>query len=200
MPIPFRNHLFCAAALAVLSAGAAHAATDKLHTMKVDAPDGTVIHVQYSGDVAPEVRFIPADEVRQVRMPVVPDPFARMERISAIMEAQMQPMMMQRVAVLRQQAAVMQQNAIAAGAATPAPGLTLVGHVPEGVHVTYYSSTTSADGCTRTVSYSSNGRGTAPKIVQAASDACTGVAPRDATIPVNSPPAMTAPEVPGQTV
>lgn len=197
MPIPFRKHLLSAAALAVLSAGAAHAATDKLHTMKVNAPDGTVIHVQYSGDVAPEVRFVPADEIRQVRMPLMADPFARMERISAIMEARMHAMM-QRMAAL-QQAALMQKNTIASGAAMPAPGLTLVGNLPEGAHVTYYSSTTSADGCTRTVSYSSNGGGTAPKIMQAASDACT-VAPHDATIPVNATPAMTAPEAPGQTV
>ena len=199
MQIPFRKHLMGAAALAMLGAGAAHAATNELHTMKVDAPDGTVVHVQYSGDVAPRVEFVPADEVQRTRMPIMADPFVQMERISAMMDAQMHAMM-QRAAVLRQQAALMQQNAIAAGAGTHNPGFTVVGNMPEGMHVTYYSSTTSADGCTRTVSYSSDGSGASPKVVQAASNTCDAAAPNGATIPVKANPTLTAPKAPGQTV
>lgn len=190
MRIPSRKYLVGAALLAVLGAGVAEAASAKLHSMKIDAPDGSVVHVRYTGDVAPRVEIVPADSL--VRTSVDPvamemaDPFIEMERISAVMDAQMHAMM-QRAAVLQRQAAQMQQHAIAtSGDAAGAPGFTVVGDMPKGMHVTYYSSTTSADGCTRTVTYSSDGSAQAPKVVQAASDGCDAATPNGDAIPART--------------
>jgi len=82
MRLPRTKYLYAAAALALVGAGAAQAATEKLHAMKVAAPDGSVVHVQYTGDVAPRVEVVPVEAV----MPAdaVVDPFAQMARISAI--------------------------------------------------------------------------------------------------------------------
>lgn len=204
-------YLFGAAMLAVLGAGVAEAATAKLHTMKVDAPDGTVVHVQYSGDVAPRVEVVPADaaidSAMPADMPMMADPFAGpfagMERISAIMDAQVSAMM-QRAALMQQQAAQMQQQAVANGTVSGVPGLTVVGDMPQGMHVTYYSSSTDASGCTRSVSYSSDGKGAEPKVVQTASDTCDaaarnpGAIPAKAEKPAEQPAARAA--APGQKV
>jgi hypothetical protein len=200
-------YLFGAAMLAVLGTGVAEAASATLHTMKVAAPDGSVVQVRYSGDVAPRVEVMPADAAIDAAMPadmpVMADPFAGMERISAIMDAQVSAMM-QRAALMQQQAAQMQQHAVANGAVSGAPGLTVVGDMPQGMHVTYYSSSTDASGCTRSVSYSSDGKGAAPKMTQAASDNCDaaarnpGAVPAKAEKPVEQPAAQ-AP-APGQKV
>src|SRR5262245_43928283 len=92
MRMPPRKYLLGAAVLAVLGAGVAEAATAKLHSMRVDAPDGSVVQVQYTGDVAPRVQVVPADAVAPAAMPAIADPFAEMDRVSAAMDAQMQAM------------------------------------------------------------------------------------------------------------
>lgn len=89
MRIPDRKYLLGAAALAVLGAGVAEAATAKLHTMKVDAPDGSFVQVQYTGDVAPRVQVVPADSMIPAAFPAAIDPFVEMERVSAMMDARM---------------------------------------------------------------------------------------------------------------
>lgn len=193
MRMPPRKYLIGGAALALLGAGVAQAATAKLHTMKIDAPDGSVVQVQYAGDVAPKVEVLPVDAVSiPAAMPVMADPFAEMERVSAVMDAQMQAMM--------QRAAAMQQQAAASGKATEiAPGFTVVGDMPGNAQFSYVSTTTDANGCTRTVSYSSDGSGAAPKMAKAASDGCDAVKQNDAAIPARAEqPAQ--PVAPGQTV
>ncbi|WP_395392030.1 hypothetical protein WBP07_14285 [Novosphingobium sp. BL-8A] len=187
MRMPSKKYLLGAAALAVLGAGVAEAATAKLHTMNVNAPDGSVVQVQYSGDVAPRIEVVPADQAQAAR-PVMADPFAEMDRISAIMDARMNAMM-QQAAMMQAHAAQMQQQAVAQGDGQQGdgqqgmPGMVMVGDMPKGAHVTYYSSSTDANGCTRSVSYSSDGSGTAPKMTQAASDSCEAVAPSTKAIP-----------------
>ena len=198
------KYLIGAAALTALGAGVAQAASAKLHSMQVDAPDGSVVEVQYTGDVAPRVHVVPVEAVTlPAAVPVAADPFARMARISAIMDAHMQAMM-QRAAVLRQRAAQMQQQAVAHGNARAAPSLTLVGDMPQGMHVTYYSSTTDANGCTRTVSYSSDGSGEAPKLTEAASDGCNAAQPQTGVVPAKAEQPAAKPEhrapAPGITV
>lgn len=203
MRIPSRKYLIGAAILAVLGAGVAEAATAKLHTMNVNAPDGSVVQVRYTGDVAPRVEFVPADAVVEAGADPatisMADPFVEMQRVSAMMDAQMHAMM-QRAALLQQRAAQMRQNAVIRGDASGASGLTVAGDMPKGMHVTYYSSTTGADGCTRTVSYSSDGSGAAPKVMQAASDACDAARPNGAAIPVKAEAPARAPEAPGRKV
>lgn len=184
-----KTYLLSAAALALLGAGVAEAATARLHTMKVDAPDGSIVHVEYAGEVAPHVEIVPVSEAAAM-MPLMADPSADMERISAMMDAQMQAMM--------QQAALVQQQALASGEAG-APGVTMAADAPRGMHVTYYSSSTDARGCTRAVSYSSDGSGAQPKMTQVASDSCEGadrqpVIPAKAQVPAGHPDAtQTAP-------
>lgn len=167
-----KTYLLGAAALA-LGAGVAEAATARLHTMKVDAPDGSIVHVEYAGEVAPHVEIVPVSEAAAM-MPLMADPFSDMERISAMMDAQMQAM-------------------------TGAPGVTMAADAPRGMHVTYYSSSTDARGCTRAVSYSSDGSGAQPKLTQVASDSCEAadrqpVIPAKAQVPAGHPDAtQTAP-------
>lgn len=183
MHIP-RKYLLGGAAVALLAAGVAEAATAKLHTMKLDAPDGQVVEVHYTGDVAPQVRFVPA-----AQEPVAAaDPFAEMERISAAMDAQMHAMM-QRAALL--------QQAAASGTVQAAPGFTVVGQMPRGTHVTYFSSSTDANGCTRSVSYSSDGASAQPQMTRAASDACDAAKAGDTITPVKAVAPAPAKDAPG---
>lgn len=193
MRMPPKAYLVGAAALVLLGAGAAEAASAGMHTMKVDAPDGSVVHVRYSGDVAPKVEFVPVEAMSPAAMPVMADPFAHMERISAMMDAQMSAMM--------QRAAMMQQHAVAGGADTGgAPGFTVAGDMPQGMHVTYYSSSTDASGCTRSVSYSSDGSGAQPKMTQAASDGCDAAQPSVQAIPAKGEAPVEQAPPPGRKV
>ena len=193
-----KKYLIGAAALAVLGAGVAEAASARLNTMQVSAPDGSVVHVQYSGDVAPKVEVVPVSDAMPAS--AILDPFAQMEQISAMMDAQMNAMM-QRAAMLQQHAAQMQQHAVATGQTTQiAPGVTLAGTAPQGMHVTYYSSSTDASGCTRSVSYSSDGTGTAPKMTQAASDGCDANQAETTAIPAKLDKPTNEHPAPGQKV
>nr|WP_314467636.1 hypothetical protein [uncultured Novosphingobium sp.] len=188
--MPSRPYLFGAAALALLGAGVAEAATARLHTMNVDAPDGSQIQVRYFGDTAPQVEVVPveaaADVSDAVDGRVMADPFMAMARISAAMDARMDAMM-QQAALVQRHAAQMQQQAVAGGNAQGASGMILAGDMPAGSHVTYYSSSTDARGCTRSVSYSSDGSGAAPKLTQAASDGCDAPGATNRAIPAALP-------------
>lgn len=203
MRMPRRKYLIGATALVALAAGVAEAASARLHTMKVNAPDGSVIHVAYTGDVAPKVDIVPADALMPADVPVMADPFARMEQISAMMDARMNEMM-QRAAFMQQQARQMQQHAVETGQVTQvAPGVTLVssrGSVPKGMHVTYYSSATDVNGCTRSVSYSSDGSGAAPKMTQAASDGCDAARSNTRTMPAKAEKPAAEHPAPGEKV
>ena len=185
MRMPSKKYLLGAAALVILGAGVAEAATAELHTMNVNAPDGSVVQVQYSGDVAPKVEVVPAGQAQAVSTPVMADPFAEMDRISAIMDARMNAMM-QQAAMVQAHVAQLQQQAVANGDAQGMPGLVMTGDMPKGAHVAYYSSSTDANGCTRSVSYSSDGSGAAPKMTQAASDSCEAVTPSTKAIPAKA--------------
>jgi hypothetical protein len=180
--MPSRTYLFGAAALSLLGAGVAEAATARLHTMNVAAPDGSQIQVRYFGDTAPQVEVVPVEAAAEVGDAsdasdasdggVMADPFMAMARISAAMDTRMNAMM---------------QQAVAGGHAQGAPGLILAGDMPAGSHVTYYSSSTDARGCTRSVSYSSDGSGAAPKMTQAASDGCDAAGATTRAIPAALP-------------
>ena len=169
---------------ALLLAGTAHAATGEVHRMQVPLGDGSVVQVEYAGDVAPRVTVGPVAAPRLIAF----DPFAGFERIAAMMEAQRRSMLMQ-IAALQQ---------AAARATTAAPGETiLVGNLPAGAHYTMVSSTTDASGCTRTVRYSSDGSGAAPQITRASAGTCDAVQDRPRTNPVSAPAAPSAQQAPG---
>jgi len=204
-----RTAIIAGVASAVL-AGAAFAARDEARgdtrVMLVALPDGSVQQVRYQGDVAPQVVLIrtPAP-ARFVDTAFGPDsPFAEMDRISAMMEAQSQAMM--------RQAAMMQAH-MAAQPSTAAPGgngvvMTNAQGQPVGVmHYSYVSSTTSADGCTQTVSYSSDNAGATgvatgePKLIRTSSGHCgaaiapAGNAPGRVTPTATAPAAKPAPKI-----
>ena len=167
----------------LLVAGTAAAAAEKLHTMHVSLPDGSVAQIEYSGDVAPQVTVQPAD----AQVAAYADPFAELDRMAAYMEAQHQAMM--------QQVAQLEQAAAHAGSAG-ANGVTLVGDLPAGTHFSYVSSTTDANGCTRTVEYSSDGSSQQPKVTRTSAGSCDSVQ-HDAAPTTASAPAPAAPEAPG---
>ena len=200
MRIP-KRYVLGAAGLAVAGACVAQAASAEYHSMKVALPDGAVANVQYTGDVAPQVLIRPAsaDDIAQAntvlvpRAAAMPDIFAQMDRISASMERQ--------TAAMLRQAAQMQQIAITQSS-NGAPGVTVVstGTMPKGVHFSYVSTTTDANGCTRTVSYNSNGSGEAPRMLKTASDACDAVKPNGKAIPAKAEQAVPAEPAPGHKV
>jgi hypothetical protein len=160
-----------AGAAALLAAGTAAAAADRLNKMQVALPDGGTVHVEYAGDIAPKVTV----EQARPQARVAYDPFAELDRIAFEMRARQQ-------AMLRQMAA-MQQAAAEAGTAAPGevtPGLVSFGNLPAGAHVSYYSSTTDANGCTRTVQYSSDGSGEQPQVTRASTGSCDAASASDA--------------------
>jgi hypothetical protein len=169
----------------LLVAGTAAAAAEKLHTLNVSLPDGSVAQIEYTGDVAPKVSVAPPDAV-----PVAyADPFAELDRMAAYMEAQHQAMM--------QQVAAMEQAAAQAGTAAPGQ-TTLVGDLPAGTHFTYVSSTTHEHGCTPTVEDRSAGSSAQPKVTRTSAGSCDK-ATSDAPVPASAPK-QPAPEGPGTKV
>src|SRR5690606_9559420 len=118
-----------ASAAAIVAASAAPALASERNRLNVALPVASLAQVDYVGDVAPTVTLVPVE----TRAPVVFDPFARMDRIAAIMEARHRAMMRQ-VAALQDLAA----------RAEAAPGLTVAGALPAGARYTMVSSTTDA--------------------------------------------------------
>lgn len=166
------------AATAAALAGAALAAKDDSKLMLVALPDGSVQQIRYQGDVAPQVILVrEAAPVSLLEAAFGPaSPFAEMERISAAMNARADAMM--------RQAAAMQ---------APAPTgkgvvMTDAQGQPIGVmRYSYVSSTTSVDGCTRTISYSSDGAtADQPKVINTSSGNCATAGPSPAIAPATA--------------
>lgn len=156
-------------------AGAALAARDDSKVMLIALPDGSVQQVNYRGDAPPQLVLVrtPAP-VSFIEAAFGSDsPFAEMDRMSAMMEARANAMM--------RQAALLQ-------AQTPPPGaqagngivMTNAQGEPIGtMHYSYVSTTTSANGCTQTIRYSSDGAGPAqqPKVIRTSSGSCGSAQP-----------------------
>jgi hypothetical protein len=155
----FTRTTILAGGAALLVAGTAAYAADKLHTLNVSLPDGSVAQIEYTGDVAPKVSVAPAEAPAAAYA----DPFAELDRMAAYMEAQHQAMM--------QQFQALQQAAARSGAGAPGQ-LTVVGDLPAGTHYTYVSSTTDEHGCTQTVEYSSDGGSAPPKVTRTSAGSC----------------------------
>lgn len=174
-----RTAIIAGVAAAAL-AGAAFAAHDEGKTMLVALPDGSVQHIRYESAPAPRVILVP------VRAPATlyeaafgaGSPFAEMERISAAMDAQ--------AAAMMRQAAMLQAQAPAANG--EAITLTNAAGQPVGtMHYSYVSSTTNADGCTRTVRISSTGSEQQPRVIRTSVGDCSAAqtAPSPAIAPGN---------------
>lgn len=162
-----RKPLLAAAAAAVLIGGGAWAASTYPHHLQIRLPDGQIAQVDYAGDVAPRVVLRPVaappaaiDPVMAIGFPG----FGQIDRIFADME--------------RQQAAMMQQAAaIEHEIATRGPALVNAGpHAANGnVNWTYVSSTSTSNGCTQTVEWTSPGaaaKDAQPQVIRTSSGNC----------------------------
>jgi hypothetical protein len=181
----FKRAPLLVAGAVLIAAGTTAVAAETLHKMAVALPDGGTVHVEYAGDVAPKVTVEPVEQ-QQARAAY--DPFAELDRIAFEMRARHQAMM--------QQMAAMQQ---AAAEGRTAPGtVSFAGNLPAGAHVSYFSSTTDARGCTQTVQYSSDGSGAEPKVTRTSAGSCDKAA-SDAPVPASTPK-QPVPEGPGTKV
>jgi hypothetical protein len=157
-----RKPLLAAAAATALIGGGAWAASAYTHHLQVRLPDGEIAQVDYVGDVAPRV----------VVQPVAADPFVaagfpafgQMDRIFADMARQQAAMM--------QQVAAMEHNIAVHG-----PALIATGQHPGMANWTYVSTTTTSNGCTQTVQWSSsgaaaNGTQSQPQVIRTSSGNC----------------------------
>jgi hypothetical protein len=166
----FREILGLLGGVAAIACVTAAAAAEKRHVMTVRLPDGSVEHVRYTGDTPP--RILIADPATQpaAMMPMA-DPFAEMERISAMMDAQTDAMMAH--------ASEMQRVAMTQAASAPAgQGQATVVSLPQGAGQFSYVSTTTVNGKTCTVSMTSQpGRqGAQPQMLRKVSgDGCSAV-------------------------
>ena len=151
-------------------AGAALAANDDPRMMLVALPDGSVQHIEYQGEAAPQLVWLHDPASGTIVATFGPEsPFAEFERISVAMEANAEAMMRQVAAMQAQTPAVVGGTGIV---------MTNAAGQPAGVmHYSYVSSTTHADGCTQTVQISSDGStGDQPRVIRTSAGSC-GSAP-----------------------
>lgn len=190
----FYRKALIAGGVGIALAGAAFAADQaKYKVMTIALPDGSVQQIRYVGDTPPQVTLVaqpiaqPVDLFDAVFGP--DSAFAEMQRVSAAMQAQSEAMMRQAA------------QAVQAPAGGHGVTLTNAAGEPVGVaHFSYVSTSTDANGCTQTVSYSSDGQAAQagqPNVVRTASDGCSaavkaGVTQTSAPAPaVKSAPAVT---------
>jgi hypothetical protein len=119
-----------AAGIALAACVPALARDAAVHVLNVVLPDGQVEQVRYRGAVPPHLVVVPVEQA--VPVGFAASPFAALERVSALMDRQMDAMMQQAAALSR---------------VTPA---LLTGGLPAGVSGSTYVATFSSDGaCTR---------------------------------------------------
>lgn len=169
MRVSTKSVLVCgAAALAAAVVTPALAGDGQIDVLSVQLPGGGVEQIQYTGDVAPRVVLVPAQSA--VAMPMfAADPFATLDRISAMMD--------------RQAAAMLQQvQAMTAAPIGAMPGL------PPGASGYSFVSTMSGNGvCTRSVQITYNGANAAPKMVSSTSGNCGPAHGAQAPTQANTP-------------
>jgi hypothetical protein len=138
---------------AILAAGVvtpAMAGDGRVHVLTVQLPGGGVEQIEYTGDVAPQVVFVPTSRMVAVPMMDV-DPFATLNRISAMMDRQ--------AAAMLREVESMQGNML--------PGL------PRGAGGDSFVSTMSGSGvCTSSVRITYNGGNAPPQMVSSSSGDC----------------------------
>lgn len=171
-----------AGAATFLVAGTAVAAADKMHATEVAVPSGSVVHIEYTGDVAPTISVEPIDAADTVFIEPIdatmPAAFADLERISAMME--------QRARAMMQLVAQMQREALSGNAPVH---LVADGNLPAGSHHYSFLSSSSGNGaCTQTVEWSSDGSGQEPRVTRTSSGDC-GTAKSDSPVTSVSAPA-----------
>ncbi len=160
-------------AAAALVAGAALAASQKLHTMTVALPDGGTATIQYTGDVKPNVRISsnPFETGFLAPAPIffAPDLVpadagiagieARMQQVAAQMDRQIQ-------------AALSEADTLAKQADQNAPMSAAFSNLPAGTEsYSFISSTNGGKTCTKLTTVTSDGHGK-PNVVTKTSGDC----------------------------
>lgn len=163
---------------AALLAGAAIAAKPQTHVVDVPLADGSVVHVEYVGDIAPKVSLAtPRTAASAVPwatsdFPALPS-FAGFDRMMAEMNRQAE-------AVMRQA----QQMARHPAAGGTVPYVAAFGSAPAGVTSTTVVSYSNGSGtCTRTTETVSQGAGKPPKVTTSVSGSCGAAAPPPSPAP-----------------
>jgi hypothetical protein len=156
-----------AAIAAIGFCGVAAAQSPQTHVMNLTLPDGGVAQIHYVGNTPPQVYISDSPAPVLSALPSVfgrGSPFAEMERISAAMDRQADQM-------FRQAAALM------ANPAQLSP--TEIGTLPAGAQEYQFVSMMNGNGvCSRSVEITSQGNGTAPRVVTHTSGNCnTAAAP-----------------------
>ncbi len=150
------------AALAAM--GTALAATHNSHVMKVGLPDGTVARIEYQGDVAPKVTFVPGSDIAPVAWldPFEPAPFALLDRIAAELDRHSDLMMRQIHAL-----------PLRTTADDGKLDLTALRSLPPGtVSYSFVSTTNGGSTCSRSIQVTSLSPGQQPKVVSNSSGDC----------------------------
>jgi hypothetical protein len=154
-----RKSCLAAAGLALVIGGCAYAASQYTHHLQVTLADGEVAQVDYVGDIAPRVVMQP--------IAVAQDPLPDMLGFGSVDQIM--------VDLARQHAAMMQQVAQmqADMAAQPAGVPVADQHTANGVHWSYVSTTTTSNGCTRTVEWHTTGaQAEQPQVIRTSSGTC----------------------------
>ena len=172
------------AATALFAAGIAVAATR--HVMDVPLNDGGIVRVEYEGDVAPRVSFVPA--ARPASAPVaIADPFAQMDAMFAAMEQRHEAMMREIAAMQAQTDPSSPVRQISAGEGAPAGGYSFVS-----------TTTTSSGGCGHSVEITQR-PGAAPQRIERSFGDCGGAhaapAPRGPAPAPTAAPALATPTI-----
>lgn len=170
-----RKRVLITGAAVVALAGAAIAAKPQTHVMNVPLADGTVVQVEYVGDVAPKVSIAPRRVAADTwAMPALPS-FAGFDQMIERMN--------------RETEAMIRQAQQMAG--RPAPGaspyVASFGNVPAGVTSTTVVSVSNGGGtCTRTTQTVSQGPGKPPKVTTSVSGNCAASsAPAPSSAPIS---------------
>jgi hypothetical protein len=146
-----------AGAAAAALAGTAVAAGPGTHVMDVPLADGTVVHVEYVGNVAPKVTVAPQSDT-WIALPS----FAGFDRMIEQMNRQTEAMIREAQQMARQPTA---------GSATPY--VASYGNAPAGVtSTTVVSFSNGGSTCTRTTETVSQGPGKPPKVTSSVSGNC----------------------------
>ena len=150
------------AALAVTGVGLA--AGRDMHMMKVNLPDGAVARIEYKGDVAPTVTYVPTSQVMPVSLFDLFDnaPFAAFDWIAAEMD---------------RQTGAMFHEAGALSAVPPLDSgkldLAALSKLPRGTfHYQFVSTSNGSGTCHRSIEVTSWGSDQKPKVISNSSGDC----------------------------
>jgi hypothetical protein len=163
--------LLAGSAVIAAAASPARAQNSQIHTLLVQLPSGQIERVEYTGAVAPRIVVAPV-ALQMMPLAVLPgfdwQPFAALERVSAMMDAQA-------AAMLRQ--------------AATAPA-TMQASLPAGTaagQASFVASFSSNGVCSRSMQITYLGDGSKPRMVSHSSGNCGSAAAPSAPAQVNAP-------------